>query len=145
LCPFYNDSASTNPSTTAAAIKSFKDPLILIMGGKDKQVSFDPLIETIKSAENLKMVILFGENKDQILAALNEVRINNPELKILEVGNLQDAVRMAYAEARKYLNTEIFKYLNILLSPASSSFDMFKDYADRGNKFKNCVSRITKK
>ncbi len=142
---FYDDSASTNPNTTMSAIKSFQEPIILIMGGKDKQVSFAPLIETIKSAENLKMILLIGENKDKILAALNEVQITNPELLIYEANNLQNAIKIAYLEAKNYFNVSIFKYLNILLSPASASFDMFKDYADRGNKFKKYVHRITKK
>ena len=142
---FYNDSASTNPGTTIAAIKSFKEPIILIMGGKDKLVSFEPLIEAIKSAENLKMIILMGENRDEILAVLNEARISNSELQIKKSQDLRRAIQIAYSFAKTLTAIPYTLYPIILLSPASASFDMFKDYADRGNKFKKYVHRITQK
>ena len=142
---FYNDSASTNPGTTIAAIKSFQEPIILIMGGKDKLVSFEPLIEVIKSAENLKMIILIGENKDKILAVLNEARVANPKIKIGKSKDLRQAIQVAYNFATTLTAIPYTLYPIILLSPASASFDMFKDYADRGNKFKKYVHGITKK
>ena len=131
---FYNDSASTNPQTAAAAVKAFKEPKILIAGGKDKGLNYSPLASALKNS-NTKLVILFGENKKKIAEA---VKKSGVPIKIVK--KLKIAVRTAYQNSRFYfLNS---KFSSIIFSPASASFDMFKDYADRGEKFKELVRKL---
>ena len=135
----YNDSAATNPLTTVAAIEYFHNqPLILIAGGRNKGLDYKILATAIKNAKNLKMVALFGENKREIKKHL--AIIKNKELKIREEKNLEAAVKSAYKLAKKSLipNSSFI----ILFSPASASFDMFKDYADRGKQFKKIVKNL---
>ena len=132
---FYNDSASTIPEPTAAALRSFpgKD-IILIAGGRSKVKDYSPIAKALRSA-HVPLVILYGENKRAIALALR--RIKNKELRIMEVDNLGAAVRYAYIFAKKSLiHHSLFI---ILLSPASQSFDQFKNYADRGEQFKEIV------
>jgi len=134
---FYNDSASTNPNTSAAAINSFNNPIILIAGGADKNLDYKPLAQAIKKSGNVKIIILFGENKSKIK---NELRIMNKELGIETANGLKSAVNLAYQTAKKSIihNSPFI----ILLSPGSASFDMFHDYADRGEKFKKIVKTL---
>jgi len=127
---FYNDSASTNPQTAAAAIRAFKEPKILIAGGKDKGLNYSPLSQALKNS-NTKLVILFGENKNKIIKA---IRFKNKDLRIIKVENLKQAVQFAYKFAKSLVA--------VIFSPASASFDMFKDYADRGKKFKELVKGL---
>lgn len=129
---FYNDSISTNPHAAVAAIKSFKEPKILIAGGKDKNLDYSPLAKALKSS-NTKLIILYGENKEKIIKTITKIK--NDELKIKNVKNLEQAVELAY-KFTKSLNPVI------LLSPASASFDMFSDYKERGKKFKEVVMKL---
>jgi len=150
---FYNDSASTNPMTSAAALEAFgKERKILIAGGQDKNLDYSPLRKALKKY-GAEMVVLFGENKNKIRAAIGS------SAKIRFVKNLEEAVRLAYKEARDgdANPSPLFKgegrmhanYTNqrgtaIIFSPGAASFDMFNDYADRGRKFKGLVLRLTK-
>jgi len=121
---FYNDSASTNPYTAAAAIHAFSDqPKILIAGGKDKNLNYSPLADALKKS-NVKLVILFGENKKKI-----KKKIEKSGVPVKLVKNLKNAVDLAYQKTKSY----------VLFSPTSASFDMFKDYQDRGEKFKKII------
>ncbi len=135
LIKFYNDSASTNPQTAAAAIRAFKEPKILISGGKDKNLNYSPLSQALKNS-NTKLVILFGENKNKI-----KRQIANSKAQIVLVKDLKIAVNLAYKTA-KSLVASGYSLLAIVFSPASASFDMFKDYADRGKKFKELVKKL---
>lgn len=140
IVKFYNDSASTNPQTAAAAIRAFpKQSKILIVGGKDKGLNYSPLAQALKNS-NTKLVILFGENKNKIAKAIlsEKHRAVSIKYKVRLVKNLKTAVNLAYRET-KILNTKYFLPSTIIFSPASASFDMFKDYKDRGNKFKKIV------
>jgi UDP-N-acetylmuramoylalanine--D-glutamate ligase len=129
---FYNDSASTNPQTAAAAIKAFTGLKILIAGGKNKKLNYAPLAKALKNS-NTKAVILFGENKKKIKKV-----ISSQKLVIREVKNLSHAVQLAYQTA-KALITNYHLPITVLFSPASTSFDMFRDYKDRGEKFKSLL------
>jgi|GEM_PF-276743 len=136
---FYNDSASTNPQTTAAAIQAFSEPKILIAGGKDKGLNYSPLTKTLKNS-NTKLVILFGENKNKIAKA-----IKNSGIPIKLVKDLKTAVNLSYKTAKKLLRSMVngqWSKVIILFSPASASFDMFRDYAERGEKFKKLVKKL---
>lgn len=137
---FYNDSASHNPTSAAAAVKSFSgEKIILIAGGKDRNLDFEPLVNAmIKSGT--RAVVLFGENKKKIKKAISKAK--NGELGIKEVENLKEAVKYAYELVKKI--TIYSGPVIILLSPGSASFDMFKDYEERGNIFKDIVKKLKK-
>ncbi len=138
---FYNDSASTNPYTAAAAVSAFPNQLkILIAGGKDKNLDYTPLAKALGNS-NTKLIILFGENKEKIKKAINRQKII-----IKEVKSLQQAVSLAYKTAKSLVASGYTLNPIIIFSPASASFDMFKDYKDRGKKFKKIVKvEINKK
>jgi UDP-N-acetylmuramoylalanine--D-glutamate ligase len=137
---FYNDSASTNPYTAAAAIRAFPNqPKILICGGKDKNLDYTPLAKALKNSDT-KIVILFGENKQKIAKAISEIK--NSGLRIMEVKNLKQAVQLAYKTAKKLISLSAYQLITIIFSPAAASFDMFKDYKDRGEKFKEIVKGL---
>ena len=150
---FYNDSASTNPTTTAAALEAFSDPpslklrraskKILIAGGQDKGLDYSPLRIALKKYET-EAVILFGENRNKIRAAIKN------SAKVIFVKNLEEAVRLAYrvekdsdANMRMHTNDTNKESVAVIFSPGAASFDMFQDYADRGRKFKGLVNRLT--
>ena len=150
---FYNDSASTNPQTAAAAIRAFKEPKILIAGGKDKGLDYSPLAKALKNS-NTKLVILFGENKNKIKRQIARLPSRGTsgqaksKAQIVLVKDLKTSVNLAYKTAKKLINQSkpIPQFPNqlitIVFSPASASFDMFKNYQDRGEKFKEIVKSL---
>lgn len=124
----YNDSASTNPNTIAAALLSFPGKSkILIAGGKDKGLDYKPLKDTIFS-EDVRAVILFGENKAKIRQA-----IGNPAI-IHNAINLKKAMRMAIEAAQ---TGDI-----VIFSPGAASFDTFDNYLERGKEFDRIVKGL---
>lgn len=133
---FYNDSASTNPQTAAAAIRAFNEPNILIAGGKDKNLNYSPLAKALKNS-NTKLVVLYGENKQKIKKA-----IRNSGVQIKLVKDLKTAVNLAYKFAKSLITKPYTLNPIIIFSPASASFDMFKDYKERGEKFKKIVKKL---
>lgn len=123
---FINDSKGTNVGAVIKSLNSFSEPIILIAGGKDKGSDYRPLKRYIKG--KVKSVIIFGEAKDKIKEVLNG------ECEVNLVENLQDAVKKSFKMA---VSGDV-----VLLSPACASFDMFRDFEDRGNQFKEIVRRI---
>lgn len=134
---FYDDSASTNPHTAAAAASSFNEPLILIAGGQDKNLNYSPLTQAIKKSGNVKLVVLFGENKSKI-----KKQVTSGKQKVILCKNLNEAIRRAYHAAKSLLVSRHLSFVTILFSPGAASFDMFRDYADRGEKFKKVVKKL---
>lgn len=129
---FYNDSASTNPMTTVAAIEAFgKEPKVLIAGGQDKGLDYFPLLKTLKRHKETT-VILLGKNINKI-----EKTIRGSGVKIKRTKDLMGAVKTAHKIAAGHKSI-----VNVIFSPGAASFDMFKDYADRGNKFKRIVKSL---
>lgn len=130
---FYNDSASTNPHTTAAALASFPEKnVILIAGGQDKNLDTKPITAALKKNKTA-YVVLMGENKKKIAKAVEQAKVPQAH------GNtLKEAVRLAYAKAKK------LKQAVVVFSPGAASFDMFKNYADRGNEFKKIIKSLQK-
>ncbi len=129
---FYNDSASTNPTTGATALTAFgREKRILIAGGQDKGLDYAPLKRTLKKYP-AEAVILFGENKGKIKKSIVGVC---REIRMME--NLKAAIEAAckIAKSRK-------GETNIIFSPSAASFDMFKDYADRGRQFKHRIMAL---
>lgn len=127
---YFDDSFSTTPETTIAAIKAFTEPLILIAGGSEKGSDFTNLGKVISETKNIKAVILIGHMADRIDKA-----ILNRNLSIIRnISNLKDVVRTASGLAS---SGDV-----VLLSPACASFDMFKNYKERGNQFKEEVRKL---
>ena len=133
---FWNDSGGTNPETAAAAIRSFKEAKILIAGGKDKGLDYAPLAKTLKHS-NTKLVILIGENRRKIAKA-----IRHSGVPIRFAANLDAAVRSAYRAALLLPTTHYPLHTSVLFSPGSASFDMFKNYKERGLAFKRIVKKL---
>jgi UDP-N-acetylmuramoylalanine--D-glutamate ligase len=122
---FYNDSKATNVDSVKYALRSFDSPIHLIMGGRDKDGDFPVLREYMR---HVKKIYVIGEATNKIFKALNEV------VPILICSSLNEAVQKAFKGAEK---GDI-----VLLSPGCASFDMFYDFEDRGNQFKETVWKI---
>jgi len=122
-----NDSKGTNPDSVEKALHSETRPVVLIAGGKDKGFEYDLLTELV--AARCRAVVVMGEMADRIEA------IWNPRLPVSNAGwSLEKAVRLA---------RELAKPGDVVLfSPGTSSFDMFKNYADRGNQFRALVQAL---
>ena len=123
---YYDDNYSSAPGAAIAAIRSFTQTEILIMGGYDKHVDFAELAAAIKSQTNIRKVILIGQTRFQIAAALNAVGSGD----IYELSDstvLRPVVERARAIAKP---GDV-----IIMSPACASFDMFKNFGDRGDQF----------
>lgn len=122
---YYNDSKGTNPDAAIKAIDAMKGKIILIAGGRDKGIDYGDFIMKIK--EKVRYLILIGEAKKKIAHKAQDLNYNS----VIFADTLDEAVDIA----NSYSNVGD----NVLLSPACSSFDMFKSYEDRGEKFKNKV------
>jgi UDP-N-acetylmuramoylalanine--D-glutamate ligase len=131
---FYNDSCSTNPETSIAAVNSFDEPLILIAGGSEKGADFTRWAQKLCDRRNLQTVILIGETADKLENALMDACGDNP-LKILRRQEMDEAVLDAYSLAEPGSV--------VVLSPACASFDLYKNYQDRGDTFKRAVLSLT--
>ncbi|MBE6885581.1 MAG: UDP-N-acetylmuramoyl-L-alanine--D-glutamate ligase [Ruminococcaceae bacterium] len=130
---YYNDSIATSPTRTIAGLRSFDVPLILIAGGYDKKIPFEPLAEPV--CQNVRVLILTGVTADKIKAAVTSCPAYDPEkLTIFKVSCLEDAVKLAADVAKE---GEV-----VTLSPACASFDAFKNFEVRGNYYKDLVNKL---
>ena len=130
---WYNDSIGTSPTRTIAGLHSFDEDIVLIAGGYDKHLDYEPIAKPI--VDKVKALILIGQTAEKIYTAVTrELEKQNKELPIYMCTNLLQTVQMANKVAKE---GQV-----VLFSPASASFDMFKDFADRGNKFKEIVNRL---
>ena len=127
---YINDSKGTNVDSTIKAVQTMTDPTIIILGGYDKHTSFDPLSREIAGSPFIRRAILIGETAPLIRNSLKRAGFSNTEF----AETLGQAVEKARAAADKGWN--------VLLSPACSSFDMFRDYEERGRVFKDIVSKL---
>ncbi len=123
---YYNDSKGTNTGAVMRSIECMGSPVVLIMGGKDKGIDYSVLRPVIK--KKVKRLILFGEAKTRIEKALNN------SIDMVKVKNLHEAVKVARDLAEEGDA--------VLFSPACSSFDMFRDYVERGEVFKRLVTSL---
>ena len=127
---YYNSSIDSSPSRTMAALSAYPKPPILICGGRDKHVPFDGLADMILT--HAKGLVLVGEAKDQILAAVRGAAHFRADFPIRVADDFAAAVRTARDMAER---GDI-----VLLSPACTSFDAFKNFEERGKTFKNIVN-----
>ena len=130
---YYNDSYSTIPETTIAAIEALTGPKILILGGSSKKSDFTVLSERIVSNRKIKAIILIGKEAQRIKKSLQTAGSFRGE-SIENLSNMKDIVKSAQDIAQKGDS--------IILSPACASFDMFANYEDRGQQFSDCVFKI---
>jgi len=129
---FVNDSKATNLDSMAVALHSFREPVVLIAGGRDKGQDFGTAAELAR--RHVRQAVLIGEGADRIAAAWNGVPMTR-------AGTLGEAVERAFEIARGGSNGTG----TVLLSPGCASFDMFRDYEDRGARFKAEVERLRHK
>lgn len=133
---WYNDSVSSSPTRTIAGLNAFSfKNIILIAGGYDKNLDYNVLAKPI--LDNCKSLILLGQTSDKIeKAVLLEQKKSKKDLNIYKCKSLNQAVQTA--------NEIAIKGDIVLFSPASASFDMFKNFAERGEIFKQYVRDIVK-
>lgn len=130
---YFNDSYSTIPETTIAAIYALNNPKILILGGSSKNSDFKKLAQKIVQTKSIKALVLIGEESAIIKKAINsQGRFDGQIIENLKT--MEQIVKAAQKIAR---NGDV-----VLLSPACASFDMFKNYEDRGQQFVNQVQKL---
>jgi len=129
---WYNDSASSSPTRTISGIRAFDKKVVLIAGGYDKNLDYTPIGKPI--VDGVKTLILMGATKLKIYkAVIDELEKQNKKMDIYEAFSLEEAIEIA---------DDVTKPGDIVLfSPASASFDMFKNAYDRGDKFRAAVQR----
>lgn len=132
---FYNDSFSTTPETTIAAIEAFTMPKVLIIGGSSKKSNFLSLAKKIYRDQSIRTVVLIGREASRIKKAILTAG-GNPDILIDGPKTMKEIVELAY---NKSSVGDI-----VILSPACGSFDMFKNYADRGDQFTRAVLALKK-
>uniref|UniRef100_A0A7C2GFQ6 UDP-N-acetylmuramoylalanine--D-glutamate ligase n=1 Tax=Dictyoglomus thermophilum TaxID=14 RepID=A0A7C2GFQ6_DICTH len=125
---FVNDSKATNPISTISAIRSITSPILLILGGRNKNFDFQELFENIKKS-TVKVLILIGETKE-VMKNLSE----EYDIPYVLADSLESAVKKAYEMSQP---GDV-----ILLSPACASFDMFRNYKERGKVFNEVFERL---
>ena len=126
---FVNDSKATNTDSLAVALRSFDEPVVLIAGGRDKGQDFTPLAALV--ASKVARLVLIGEGAERIAAAW-------PSVPAERAATLDEAVEAAFRHARRRAAGARV----VLLSPACASYDMFRDFEDRGRQFKASVGRL---
>lgn len=137
---FVNDSKATNPHAAVSAIRSFEEPAVVILGGRNKGLDFTELShEVCRRLESglLKGVVLIGESAPEILESMTAGCAGIDGYTVVTAGALDDAINTAFRIAD---GSGV-----ILLSPACASFDMFKDYRERGRAFKESVVGLARK
>jgi UDP-N-acetylmuramoylalanine--D-glutamate ligase len=126
---FINDSKATTADSAIWAIKDINTPIILIAGGRHKGIDYRVILESARG--KVKQAVLIGEAREKIAADFNG------EIPVEYAFDLEEAVNKAYAYA--------LPGYSVLLSPMCSSYDMFKDYEERGRVFKGIVLELAKK
>ena len=130
---WYNDSIATAPERAMAAVRAFdEEPIVLILGGRDKKLPWDKLGELIR--QRVDHVVLFGEAAPKIARAMGGHRVGERPHTISHCINLEDAVKAAAKVAEE---GDV-----VLLSPGGTSFDEFKDFAERGESYKKWVLNL---
>jgi UDP-N-acetylmuramoylalanine--D-glutamate ligase len=134
---YFNDSKATNPHAALNAIRTFHEPLVVIMGGRNKGLEFTDLAReacALLEKGEMKGIVLVGESSPEIRAALEEQCGGFGTGQIVEACDLEDALNKAHVLAGGEGT--------VLYTPACASFDMFRDYAERGRAFKESVRRF---
>ena len=130
---WYNDSIGTSPTRTIAGLNSFDEKIVLIAGGYDKHLDYTPIGKPI--VDNVSKLILMGDTAEKINTAVkDELEKQSKTMPIYRCSTLEEVAKKAKEIAEE---GEI-----VLFSPASASFDLFKNFAERGDKFKEIVNSL---
>lgn len=130
---YYNDAIATSPTRVIAGLRSFQEKMLIIMGGYDKKIPFEPMVEDV--IKSVRVLILFGDTADKIRSAVTASPNFDPtKLEILEAFSLEEAVRLAYTNAK---SGEV-----VSLSPACASFDHYPNFGAKGVHYKQLVHSI---
>ena len=127
---YYNSSIDSSPNRTINTLKVFPEKVIMIAGGKDKGIPYDEL--GMPLCEKVKLLILIGKTADKIEEAVKNA--GGKDIEILRCETFEQVVKTAYERA---VSGDV-----VLLSPASTSFDMFANFEERGNLFKKLVNEL---
>jgi UDP-N-acetylmuramoylalanine--D-glutamate ligase len=130
---WYNDSIATAPERSMAAIRAFEEPIVLMLGGRDKDLPWEELMKLI--ADRVDHVVLFGEAAEKIQKTANSLGLREKRYSVIRADGLQGAVLKA-AEIAESGDV-------VLLSPGGTSFDEFKDFAERGERFRKWVQELS--
>jgi UDP-N-acetylmuramoylalanine--D-glutamate ligase len=130
---WYNDSIATAPERSMAAIRAFEEPIVLLLGGRDKDLPWDELLQLVR--ERVDHVVVFGEVAERIQKTVETLGLRGESFTVTRAAGLQEAVRKA-AEIAKPGDV-------VLLSPGGTSFDEFKDFVERGERFRKWVRELS--
>jgi UDP-N-acetylmuramoylalanine--D-glutamate ligase len=130
---WYNDSIATAPERSMAAIRAFEEPIVLLLGGRDKNLPWEELMQLAR--ERVAHLVLFGEAAEKIEKAAQALGLRENGSRITRVNGLQDAILKA---AELAASGDV-----VLLSPGGTSFDEFNDFAERGERFKEWVRELS--
>jgi UDP-N-acetylmuramoylalanine--D-glutamate ligase len=130
---WYNDSMASAPERTIAAIHAFDEPIVLMLGGRDKDLPWEDLMQLVN--ERVDHVVLFGEAAEKIQKTVDSLELGKKRFTLSRVNGLHEAVVKA-AEVAEAGDV-------VLLSPGGTSFDEFIDFADRGERFRTWVQELS--
>jgi UDP-N-acetylmuramoylalanine--D-glutamate ligase len=130
---WYNDSMASAPERSIAAIRSFDESIVLLLGGRDKDLPWEELMQLVN--ERVDHVVIFGEAADKIQKTVDSLGLGQKRFSLSRATGLQEAVCLA-AEVAESGDV-------VLLSPGGTSFDEFKDFAERGERFGTWVHELS--
>ena len=130
---WYNDSIATAPERTIAAIRAFDESIVLLLGGRDKDLSWEELLQLVD--KRVDHVVVFGEAAAKIQKTVDSLGLGETRVRMIQADGLQDAVNLAASVAEP---GDV-----VLLSPGGTSFDEFKDFAERGERFREWVQELS--
>ena len=130
---WYNDSIATAPERTIADIRAFAEPIVLLLGGRDKNLPWEELMRLV--SERVDHVVLFGEAAEKIQKTVDSLGLREKRFSLVRANDLQEAVTRA-AEVAESGDV-------VLLSPGGTSFDEFKDFEERGERFREWVRELS--
>ena len=130
---WYNDSIATAPERSMAAIRAFDEPIVLLLGGRDKDLAWDELLQLVD--ERVKHLVLFGEAAEKIQKTATRLGLGAKRFTVARTEHLREAVVKAADVAQA---GDV-----VLLAPGGTSFDEFKDFAERGERFRTWVQELS--
>lgn len=130
---YFDDSYSSAPSAAIAAIRAHSQPQVVLLGGYDKGASFDDLAQELKQS-SVKKAIIYGNTRQKIADAMAMAGVDSSRFEVLDTTDFSLIVRTAVEQANE---GDI-----VVLSPACASFDMFKNFTERGNTFISIIENL---
>jgi len=130
---WYNNSIASAPERTIAVIHAFDEPIVLLLGGRDKNLPWEELMQLVN--ERVDHVVLFGEAAEKIQKTVDSLGLSQKRFTLSRANGLHEAVRQA-AEVAEAGDV-------VLLSPGGTSFDEFKDFEERGERFRTWVQELS--